>query len=85
MIQRMVKLPKTNSFFLFGARGTGKTTLLKKRFPAQKVVFIDLLDIHPRAEKWLISNDPLNRQLGSTYALHWKTALVRLYKNKTTV
>ena len=45
MIQRLVKLPKTNSFFLFGARGTGKTTLLNQVFSTKDTVFIDLLDI----------------------------------------
>jgi len=28
MLQRLLKLPKNHSFFLFGARGTGKSTLL---------------------------------------------------------
>ena len=29
MFTRGCKLPKTNGFFLFGARGTGKTSLLR--------------------------------------------------------
>ncbi len=45
MVSRIVKLPKTNSFFLFGARGTGKTSLIKKEFQqGVDVLFIDLLD-----------------------------------------
>ncbi len=39
-ITRFVELP-TQSFFLFGARGTGKSTLLKQRFP--DALYIDLL------------------------------------------
>lgn len=45
MIQRSIKLSKTNSFFLFGPRGCGKSTLLQKYFPAENTLVIDLLDI----------------------------------------
>ncbi len=44
MIQRNINLPKTNSFFLFGARGSGKTSLLESRFDASDTLFVDLLD-----------------------------------------
>jgi len=44
MVNRIVNLTKTNSFFLFGARGTGKTTLLKQRFNKSNALYIDLLD-----------------------------------------
>lgn len=43
MINRIQKLNKNNSFFLFGARGTGKTTLLKKHFSDKNTLWIDLL------------------------------------------
>jgi len=43
MFRRLVKIPN-KSFFLFGARGTGKTTLLKNNFQTEKCLFIDLLD-----------------------------------------
>ena len=42
MFKRLIKLPETHSFFLFGARGTGKTTLLRATFP--DALKIDLLD-----------------------------------------
>ncbi|HMB01645.1 MAG TPA: AAA family ATPase [Spirochaetota bacterium] len=42
--KRIIKLPKTNSFFLFGARGTGKTTLLKETRFLKNAFYIDLLD-----------------------------------------
>jgi predicted AAA+ superfamily ATPase len=44
MILRYVNILKHNSFFLFGARGTGKTTLLNELFPASEALRIDLLD-----------------------------------------
>jgi len=40
-LKRKIKLPE-ESFFLFGPRGTGKTMMLKKRYP--DALFIDLLD-----------------------------------------
>ncbi len=43
MFQRTVVFPKKRSFFLFGARGTGKTTLLRQRFPESSTLFLDLL------------------------------------------
>ncbi|MFH1388865.1 MAG: AAA family ATPase [Patescibacteria group bacterium] len=44
MIPRIIKLPKNYSFFLFGPRGVGKTTLLKNILPKEETVIIDLLD-----------------------------------------
>jgi len=44
MIQRKCILTKTNSLFLFGPRGCGKTTFLQQRKEAN-TLFIDLLDI----------------------------------------
>lgn len=44
MFHRLVNLPKSHSFFLFGARGTGKSKLLEKRFPSTDTIFIDLLE-----------------------------------------
>jgi len=43
MFQRIIRLPPTRSFFLFGARGTGKTTLLRKQFKRSDTLWIDLL------------------------------------------
>ena len=44
MFQRIIKPIKSNSFFLFGARGTGKSTFLKTFFEGEKTLWIDLLD-----------------------------------------
>ena len=45
MIPRSCNLPKKHSFFLFGARGTGKTSLLQQLFSEKDSLFIDLLDV----------------------------------------
>jgi predicted AAA+ superfamily ATPase len=49
MVRRLFKPPQRQSYLLFGARGTGKTTLLEKEYslnpvPPESVIFIDLLD-----------------------------------------
>ena len=45
MFQRILKPLKSSSFFLFGPRGTGKSTLLSSFFTLDEVHVIDLLDI----------------------------------------
>ncbi|OGM24117.1 ATPase [Candidatus Woesebacteria bacterium RIFCSPHIGHO2_02_FULL_38_9] len=42
MYSRLIKVPKNKSFFLFGPRGTGKTTWVKSAFP--KAQYLDLLE-----------------------------------------
>jgi predicted AAA+ superfamily ATPase len=42
MLLRLLNLPQNNSFFLFGARGTGKSTLTKKTFH-KRAFYINLL------------------------------------------
>ncbi len=42
MYSRIISPPKAKSFFLFGPRGTGKTTWVKSAFP--KAAYIDLLE-----------------------------------------
>ncbi len=48
-IKRIIKLPSHNSFFLFGARGTGKSTLIETVYkvesqPNDNFLYINLLD-----------------------------------------
>lgn len=42
MYARLLKPPESRSFFLFGPRGTGKTTWIRRTFP--RAVYIDLLE-----------------------------------------
>ena len=39
----MIRLPKRHSFFLFGPRQTGKSTLLKASFPSNSTLYYNLL------------------------------------------
>jgi predicted AAA+ superfamily ATPase len=43
MVDRLVNPIISNSFFLFGARGTGKSTFIRERFGADSI-YLDLLD-----------------------------------------
>lgn len=43
-IQRLLTLSKRHSVLLFGARGTGKSTLLQQLFPVEQVKRFDLLE-----------------------------------------
>ena len=44
MFDRLPKTTRNNSFFLFGARGTGKTTYTRNTFDPDTSLYIDLLD-----------------------------------------
>ncbi|MCX6109812.1 MAG: AAA family ATPase [Proteobacteria bacterium] len=44
MLPRLCNLTKSNSFFLFGPRGSGKTTLIRSQFSDQQAVYVNLLD-----------------------------------------
>ncbi len=43
MIPRMLKIPKINSFFLFGPRQVGKTSLIRQAFLEERQLHYDLL------------------------------------------
>ena len=55
MFPRLIRLPHKYSFFLFGARGVGKSTLLKQDFQNPKIIWIDLLN--PEQEAYF-AKDP---------------------------
>ena len=42
--KRLLKLPKDHSFFLFGPRGSGKSTLVSENYNTNNSLFLDLLD-----------------------------------------
>jgi len=67
MFQRSISLPNKNSFFLFGARGTGKTTLLKVLFP--DALTIDLLD-NRTEEELMMAPHHLEAMIAGSSASH---------------
>ena len=44
MFDRLLRTTTRNSFFIFGARGTGKTTYIKQMFSLDESIYVDLLD-----------------------------------------
>jgi predicted AAA+ superfamily ATPase len=70
MFHRLLK-PQQHSFFLFGPRGTGKTTFLRSFFADKKPLWIDLLD--PKTEdRYARSPETLIHEVeGSRGGLEW--------------
>ena len=58
MIQRIPLLSTRNSFFLFGARGTGKSTLIEQKYHSKNTLWIDLL-LYEEEEKFSQNPDEL--------------------------
>ena len=44
MFRRLLQTSHRSSFFVFGARGTGKTTYIRTEFNPEAVLYLDLLD-----------------------------------------
>ena len=44
MFPGLLRTGRRNSFFLFGARGTGKTTFIRDAFDPEASLYLDLLD-----------------------------------------
>jgi uncharacterized protein len=64
MVNRVLNPLINNSFFLFGARGTGKSTLIKDKFGSNSL-YLDLLD--PVLEDRLVRKpEDLKFLIGST-------------------
>jgi predicted AAA+ superfamily ATPase len=71
MVHRTLTPSKSNSYFLFGARGTGKTTLLHQLFAPESSLFIDLLNA---AEEDIFARNASeleNRVLGLPPEIAW--------------
>ncbi|MDP2600748.1 MAG: AAA family ATPase [Deltaproteobacteria bacterium] len=54
MFHRIVNTSKSHSFFLFGARGTGKSTYITSHYSGEETLFVDLLK--PGEETTLLKN-----------------------------
>lgn len=61
MFRREIPLPQNRSFFLFGARGTGKSTLVHQTFSRDTTHFIDLL-LSSEEESYARDPDRLYRE-----------------------
>lgn len=68
MFTRQIIFPINKSFFLFGPRGTGKTTWVRHHFP--NALYIDLLESELYNEL-LLNPQRLEGYIGSTQADRW--------------
>lgn len=64
MVNRLAQFSSKNSFFLFGARGTGKTNLLKSRYTNEWNWYIDLLNPE-LARKYLLQPQLFAQELAA--------------------
>ena len=62
MFHRIINLPETHSFFLFGPRGTGKSTLIKAKLDEAKTFYVDLL-LYQTETQYARDPDLLYRQV----------------------
>ena len=69
-VSRLCNLPEHNSFFLFGARGTGKTTLLKQLPFLKDAFYIDLLN-NDTEEKYALNPQLLLEQVRAMVDGEW--------------
>ena len=65
MYQRSIIIPQNKSFFLFGPRGTGKTTWVKNNFPS--ALYLDLLEAEIYNEL-LVNPQRLEKMIGNAGA-----------------
>ncbi len=70
MVNRIAKISKSQSFFLFGARGTGKSTLLKSISFLKNALVVDLLK-PALEERYSIDPEFLRQQCLSLNAGDW--------------
>lgn len=57
MLPRLLKLPADQSLFLFGARGTGKSTLVEEYFDHERCLYLNLLNPEQENRYSLNPND----------------------------
>jgi len=63
MYSRLLKPPRAKSFFVFGPRGTGKTTWVKSVFP--KAVYLDLIAVEANDSYFPCADVDLGLDLGA--------------------
>ncbi|MFN8943122.1 MAG: AAA family ATPase, partial [Pseudobdellovibrionaceae bacterium] len=70
MIKRSLKISSASSFFLFGPRGSGKSTLIKALPFLKNALYIDLLK--PQIEdKYRLNPELLEREVSALTAGDW--------------
>ena len=75
MVNRIAKLSSSNSFFILGPRGSGKSTLIKQKY-SKDCLYIDLLD--PQIEdRYRLDPSALKQELAGQPQLKISRLLMR--------
>lgn len=74
MFPRLINLPKSQSFFIFGPRGTGKSTLIQMSYDPKEILNIDLL-LYKTENQYARDPDLLYRQVKALPS-HIKTVVL---------
>ena len=69
MFQRLLNILQSQSFFIFGARGTGKSTFINTQFSPKSSLLIDLLD--PEQEDLYVKNPKHLEHMIATKKPQW--------------
>lgn len=71
MFNRLLDPLESGSFFLFGARGTGKSTFVQERFQGPQTLYIDLLEAKLES-KYALAPDALIKEVEAIdFKLRW--------------
>ena len=68
MVKRLIKPLKNHSFFLFGPRGSGKTSWLNAHFSSEEALYINLLD-PILYDEFLLDKSRLKQRINSSEGL----------------
>ena len=70
MIRRLLNPLTSRSFFLFGARGTGKTCLLRELFKDERCLWINLLEAREE-QRYALDPDRLGEVIAGAGNIDW--------------
>jgi len=81
MVNRLQKLSKNSNLLFFGARGTGKTSLIRQLFGNTNSLWIDLLSDEDE-ERFGKTPDALSaKEIEGVACHHWKTGFSELFND----
>src|SRR3989338_7595378 len=80
MFNRLLKPSLSQSFFIFGPRGSGKTTFLKEFFKGRSPLWINLLDAE-QEERYALDPGLLYRELTSSHVDYSWVVIDEVQKN----
>ncbi|MDE0152004.1 MAG: AAA family ATPase [Bdellovibrionales bacterium] len=72
MVNRLIRLSRSNSFFILGPRGVGKSTLIRNCYNLQKESFLYIDLLNPNIEdQYRLNPNVLKQQVSAHSRLRW--------------